>query len=82
MYMRNDTLYKTAYNKYVFNWRNPGSFFYSFFRVSTVTWLQNWSDSDEKISTCYKTLKLDSSLSNMWFMYTKSKLYLWLRIDF
>lgn len=24
MYMRNDTLYKTAYNKYVFNWRNPG----------------------------------------------------------
>ena len=27
MYMRNDTLYKTAYNKYVFKWRNPGSFF-------------------------------------------------------
>lgn len=27
MYMRNDTLYKTAYNKYFFNWRNPDSFF-------------------------------------------------------
>ena len=29
-------------------------------------------DSEEMISTCYKTLKLDSSLSNMWFMYTIS----------